>query len=393
MKVLVVSHMYPSTFNNMAGIFVHKQVKALIDKGCEVKVVSPVPYAPTFLGKIKPKWREYGKIPVHDNLEGVDVYYPRYIDFPKSLFMGYSGHFMYQGMKKVIDDIYKSWQFDIIHSHVALPDGFASTILNKTYGVPLVLTIHGQDLQVTVNKGSLCKKNVYRAMRDADRVVVVSSKLKGMIEDKGLMEASAIIHNGVELCEEHETSLNQNLDKKIRILSVSNLYKFKGIDLNLHAVSRIIKKYPNIEYKIIGDGPDKARLVELTDSLGLKGYVEFLGRMSHENAMCHMAKCDIFCLPSYQEGFGVAYLEAMSLGKPVIGVSGQGIQDAIVNGENGMLVKPQNIDDIVNALEYLLSNPEKRYEMGRRARLDIINEWTWDKNALKTLEVYKQLLN
>lgn len=109
--------------------------------------------------------------------------------------------------------------------------------------------------------------------------------------------------------------------------------------------------------------------------------------------MCHMAKCDIFCLPSYQEGFGVAYLEAMSLGKPVIGVSGQGIQDAIVNGENGMLVKPQNIDDIVNALEYLLSNPEKRYEMGRRARLDIINEWTWDKNALKTLEVYKQLLN
>ncbi|MCU6396786.1 hypothetical protein KW820_22930, partial [Enterobacter quasiroggenkampii] len=94
MKVLVISHMYPNTMNEMAGIFVHKQVKALMNEGCEVKVVSPIPLAPFPLGLISSKWKKYSEIPKNRILEGVEIYHPRYLEFPKGILFSKSGYFM-----------------------------------------------------------------------------------------------------------------------------------------------------------------------------------------------------------------------------------------------------------------------------------------------------------
>ena len=110
MKVLVISHMYPSTFNSMSGIFIHQQVKALIEQGCEVKVVSPVPWAAFPINRINHKWRAYSEIPYKVNMDSIEIYYPRYVEFPKGYLFHKSGVFMGLGIKKTIEDIYRNFK-------------------------------------------------------------------------------------------------------------------------------------------------------------------------------------------------------------------------------------------------------------------------------------------
>lgn len=391
MKVLVISHMYPSTANGIAGIFVHKQVKALIKQGVEVKVVCPVPFAPFPINRLRTKWADYSNIPESAVLDGVEVFYPRYVEFPRSILFGYSGYFVYEGIKKTIKEISKDFKFDIIHSHVALPDGFAAQILNRQYNLPHVVTIHGQDLQVTVKKSEICKKNVYRTLESADRIITVSSKLKRMIENGRLLEKTCVINNGVEIDNSFPMGLIDIEKNRNTILSVSNLNKSKGIDLNIRAVGSLIEKYPGIMYYIIGDGPEKENLMKLVSELKLGRNVVFLGRLPHDAVLSYMAESFIFSLPSYEEGFGVVYIEAMAQGRPVIGVKGEGIEDVIIPGKNGFLVEPRNYEDIARTIDFIFENPERAIEIGREGRDYAEKKLSWDDNAAKTIRIYNQV--
>src|SRR3712207_4697101 len=128
MKVLVISHMYPSNFNHMSGIFVHQQVKALVENGCEVKVISPIPWTPFPLNKMSEKWRGYSNIPDKEVIDSIEVFYPRYLEFPRGIMFHKSGTSMAIAIGKIAKLIYKDFKFDIIHSNVALPDGYGTKI-------------------------------------------------------------------------------------------------------------------------------------------------------------------------------------------------------------------------------------------------------------------------
>jgi len=99
MKVLVISHMYPSTFNEIGGIFVHEQVKALVAKGVEIQVVSPIPWTPFPINYLSSKWKKYSIVPEREIQEGINVWYPRCVTFPRAWFFGSSGQRMYLGIK------------------------------------------------------------------------------------------------------------------------------------------------------------------------------------------------------------------------------------------------------------------------------------------------------
>lgn len=395
MKVLVISHMYPSTFNEVAGIFVHEQVKFLAKKGVEVRVVSPVPWAPFPINRMSQKWKAYSEIPAESVWDGIKVWYPRYLTFPRSWFFASSGRRMYHGIKDVVAKIYKEFPFDLIHAHVALPDGYAGALLAQRLGKPLVVTIHGQDLQHTVNRNTACRRAVCYVLNTASCSILVSYKLKRLatkycnIDDK-----LVVVPNGVDpkqVISHPVEPINQRKEGPI-LLSVSNLVKTKGIDFNLYALQRIKKKYPALRYVVIGSGPEEAKLRKITRELGLEGQVEFLGRRPHHQVMKYMAACDIFSLPSWNEGFGVVYLEAMANGKPVIGCRGEGIEDFVEHGKTGLLVKPRDVDSLVEALDFLLSHPDEAKAMGERARKLVLENYTWEKNVEKTIKVYEEVL-
>jgi glycosyltransferase involved in cell wall biosynthesis len=396
--------MYPSSQNPAYGIFIHKQVKALQDQGCEIKVVSPVPYVPWPLPALQPKWRAYASIPDKAVVDGVEVYYPRYLEFPRSYFLEQSGYFMYRGIRRQVAQIRREFPFDLIHAHVALPDGHAAFLLKKDDDIPLMVTIHGQDFQSTLTKNEKCRQRLFEVLEGTDKITTVSSKLKNIIRDQAFFSKTEVINNGIDLNDcvlppdifpghhSDRHGISGNTRKEIRILSVSNLKKTKGIDLNLRAVSSLAGKYPSLKYFIAGDGEERQALEDLTESLNLKDKVVFLGKLTHPEVMKEMAEADIFSLPSWQEGFGVVYIEAMAQGLPVIGVRGEGIEDALIHGQNGLLVAPQNIEDLTRALDSLFRDPVYCRRLGEAGRQTVLDRFTWPNNAAQTAGVYQGLI-
>ena len=397
MKVLVISHMYPSRFNEIGGIFVHEQVKALVAKGIKVQVVSPVPWTPFPINYLSSKWKKYSAVPEKTVYEGINIWYPRYLTFPRAWFFASSGQRMYLGIKDVVAKIYKEFQFDLIHAHVALPDGYAGIKIAQKYKKPLIVTIHGQDFQQTIFKNKKCRKNIEKTINFSEKTIVVSKKLE-RIGEKYLevnKDKIIVVSNGINRNDIY-TGKNKNIqeynEKKV-ILSVSHLIKTKGIDLNLKAISKLKRKYPNIIYLIIGEGKEKKNLEDLVNNLNLQDIVKFIGEVFHHKVMKYMAACDIFSLPSWSESFGVVYLEAMAHGKPVIGCKGEGIEDFVENGKMGLLVKSKDVGGLTEAMDYLFSNPDEARAIGKRARKLVLENYTWEKNAEKTIEVYREVLN
>ena len=397
MKVLVISHMYPSTFNEIGGIFVHEQVKALVAKGIEVQVVSPVPWTPFPINYLSSKWKKYSTVPEETVYEGINIWYPRYVTFPRAWFFASSGQRMYLGIKDVVAKIYKEFQFDLIHAHVALSDGYAGMKIAQKYKKPLIVNIHGQDFQQTIFKNNKCKKNIEKIINFSEKTIVVSRKLKRI--GKKYLEINKdkiiVVPNGINR-EDIYTEKNKNIqdykDKKV-ILSVSHLIKTKGIDLNLKAITKLKQIHPDIIYLIIGEGEERRKLEKLVNELNLQDMVIFVGEVSHYKVMEYMASCDIFSLPSWNEGFGVVYIEAMVHGKPVIGCQGEGIEDFVEDGKTGLLVKPKDVDSLVKALDFLLSHPTEAQEIGKRAGDLVLKNYTWEKSAERTIEIYREVLN
>lgn len=393
MKILVISHMYPLTQNPTYGIFVHEQVKALVARGCEVKVISPVPYAPWPLPVLKKKWQAYASIPAKDRVDGIEVFYPRYPEFPRSYLLEHSGALMYLGLRNLVKTIDKEFPFDLIHAHVALPDGHAAYSLKKEFPVPTVVTIHGQDFQSTLHKGPACRKRLQEVLLGMDSVITVSTKLKNLVKDEPYYPKIQVINNGIHLAEIDRAEVGRSGARdQITLLSVSNLKKTKGIDLNLQALASLVKTYPNLTYRIVGDGEERKSLEALAESLDLGNHVLFLGKLPHREALREMAQADIFCLPSWQEGFGVVYIEAMALGIPVIGVKGEGIEDVIDPGVNGLLVRPHEVEDLAEALESLLKSPDYARKLAVAGRAAVLAGFTWEHNAARTIELYRSLL-
>lgn len=390
MKVLIISHMYPSSFNKMSGIFVYQQARALVENGCDVMVVSPVPWAPFPLNRMSEKWRGYSSIPYRGS-GTIRAYYPRYLQFPGDILFDKTGYFMAAGIQKTIDEIYRDFKFDIIHSNVALPDGYSGMIESRKFGVPHVVTVHGQDFQVTIKRNEKYKKAVFKVLNDADRVITVSSKLKNIVQGEPFYSKIDVINNGIDSDCINMAAADRH-GGNIKILSVSNLKETKGIQINLQAINMLKDKYPNIHYDIIGSGEYEGKLKSLTKDLKIEGMVNFLGKKSHEEVIRYMAGCDIFSLPSYSEGFGMVYIEAMSQGVPVIGVAGEGIEDAIKDGYNGFLVKREDANSLAAVLDSLIGNIDIRCEAGRRGRETVINHFTWDENARKVINLYKSLI-
>lgn len=373
----------------------HQQVKELQKQGCEVIVISPTPWLPFPINHFSKKWKLYSEVPDKMICDGIEVYYPRFLQFPKNLFSVSSGRRLYSGIRKLVEEIYGDFKFDVIQSHVALSDGFAGMMLKRQYNRPLVVTVHGDDLQVTIYRGAGCYKALARVFQNADKIVTVSAKLKRLIEDNfGFPQKLIVNNNGIK--PDEITSGNTELASRYAgsqvILSVSYLNTEKGLELNIKTIARITSKYPALKYLVIGNGPQAFALRKLSHDLNLENQIEFLGELTHDKVMQYMTIADIFSLPSWNEGFGIVYIEAMAHGKPVIACEGEGIADVIEHGETGLLIKPKDVESLTQAMDFLLSNPDKAREIGERAKKLVLENYTWEKNARKYIELYKELI-
>lgn len=394
MRVLHITHLYPRPYDHLLGIAMHKQVKALEAQGCRQKVLSPTAFAPFPIKHVSQRWKSYSKVPIHDVLDGIEVYYPRYMVFPKAFLFASSGVRMHWGIRRLVREIEREFPFDLIHAHMALPDGYAGMLISMEYRKPLVLTFQATDLDITANRSRSCLSALEKVFSYAERVISPSPRLaKALVSRFGIepvvvgygIDASEVVTTGSELLSSYQ-------GHRI-LLSVSRLIPTKGIDLNIRALKYLVNKYENLLYLVVGEGPERPVLERLTRELSLTEHVIFIGQVSHERAMEYMATCEVFTLPSWQETFGLVYIEAMAHAKPVVAVQGQGVDGIVIHGETGLLVKPRAVDSLVEALDFLLSHPDEAKTMGERARRLVLENYTWEKNAERTIKIYHEVLS
>jgi glycosyltransferase involved in cell wall biosynthesis len=173
---------------------------------------------------------------------------------------------------------------------------------------------------------------------------------------------------------EGECLVNELRRRPHELLSVARLDASegkKGVDRVLEALGSAEVLKLDWYYRVVGDGSDRPRLEHLAEELGIAGRVQFLGAVASQELHRCFQRCDVFVLPSTQEGFGIVFLEAAAYGKPVIGARFGGIPEVVVHGETGILVDAADPDELKKSIVSLLSDPERRGRLGRNGRLRV----------------------
>jgi glycosyltransferase involved in cell wall biosynthesis len=161
----------------------------------------------------------------------------------------------------------------------------------------------------------------------------------------------------------------------------------------LRAVAVLAKRHPTLRYEIVGDGPERIALEGLAARLGIAERVGFHGQLRHEAAVELARGCTLFAMPSTEEAFGVAYVEAMAGGVPAIGCRGEpGPEEIAAAGDGFVLVPPGDIERLTQRVEELLRDPQRLREASRRARETVAAQFTWELCGEQTVAAYEQAL-
>lgn len=180
----------------------------------------------------------------------------------------------------------------------------------------------------------------------------------------------------------------------LRIATVGNLIAWKGVEFGLRAFADVQWRYPNAEYWLIGDGPEKQRLRELAKQLGVSHCVRFLGRLPRPLALARLAACDVLLLPSLHDSGSCVCTEAMALGKPVVCIDagGPALQ---VTGETGFKIPAQSPERVVaglaHALRALAGDSKLIRRMGENGRMRVEQTLNWDAKGLEFAEIYRRI--
>jgi len=293
--------------------------------------------------------------------------------------------------------------FDVIHVHIP----FAATVLitlNKQLRQKMVYTAHLGEERKRLNLDSdaplilkLFSPDIY-LMKRISKNIVLNEALKSILEAKGL-NSLEVVPNGIEIeyfpAEEKErraTREKYGTDRSI-VMFAGTITPRKGVEVLLKAANSL---KGNGLYLLAGntslDSEYTGRMMEFVKVNGLEDSVEFAGHVPYDRLRILHSVCDVFVLPSFEEGLGMVLLEAMASGKPVIGSKVGGIPTLVRDKWNGFLVDPGDEKQLAKKIKYLLNHPQERQTMGDNSRR-LAEEFDWKNIAAKYLRVYEDVAN
>jgi phosphatidylinositol alpha-1,6-mannosyltransferase len=206
----------------------------------------------------------------------------------------------------------------------------------------------------------------------ADRVIVPSRYSAGVAAEVYGIPASriAVVPEPIDLGEWRRRLAAAGTVGSPRptVLSVARMYPRKRLDDLLRAAALLRDRIPEVQVRIVGDGPMSERLRRLHEELALGESVVLLGEVSRTQLSVEYVSAHCFCLPTVQEGFGVVFAEAMAAGLPVVACRAAAVPEIVADGRTGLLVSPKRPDELAAALERVLVNDGLRKEVGEEAR-------------------------
>jgi len=290
-------------------------------------------------------------LPVQWN--GIDIQFPTYFFIPRFAHR-FNGRLYYYSIVSSLSRM--AIKPDVVYTTWAFPDAYAAMLYAKQLGVPLVVRLHGGDINV-VSKLSGVLPKILEMLDYASLVVCPSSALKDEVVKLGANEANIeVMYSGVDTerfypGDRKDCCATLGLEEQVkRIIYVGNFKREKGVNDLVKAVSVLRKTRDNFELLLVGKGEERDNLVELVDELSINKYVKLIGEVDHDQLGVWMGASDTLCLPSYSEGMPNVVLEALSCHINIVATRVGGIPEVLANSDRN-LVSPGDITGLAAKLE------------------------------------------
>lgn len=364
-KIALISDWY---FPKVGGIeySMHTLAKTLTTHGYQVSVIT----------------RSYPGVPENSIRDGVSVIRVKGRPLPGQ------SRFLTPGAYKELFSLLKNGNYEIVNCHgLDSPIGMGALIASRKLGIPVVVTNH-----------SLVGDTPYRSLyylagklllKNADAVIAVSSAVE---KDSKLMTEKPIyrIFNGVDSEDKIvKVPFPVNTEGKLVIVTVARMTKKKGVQNIVDLAPSLMEKHRNLLFVMIGDGPLREKLEITVKEAGLSGNFYFTGEVSREKVLGYLEQADIFALPSTNEAFGIAILEAMSKEVPVVAMNNSGVSDIITNSVNGYLA--DSLAEFSSFVENLIETPALRTSFASEA-LKGLSNYDWNRICEQTSRVYTSVI-
>jgi 1,2-diacylglycerol 3-alpha-glucosyltransferase len=306
-----------------------------------------------------------------------------------------------------VDRVLPAVKLDVIHTHHPFLLGQTAATKAQELNLPLIFTFHTQYREYThyipfpmETVQNFLKNTVDRWLQDFMRrcqhIIIPSESMREiLVNDYGLKNNFTVIPTGIDL-EAYRTASGEKIRKKQRwekdtvMISVGRLAPEKNWPLLLHAAALVLKDYPRFRLVLIGDGPDRKSLEDLAQELGIQKRVIFTGQLQFSEIPAYMKASNLFGFASITETQGLATLEAMAAGLPVVAVDASGTRDILKHGQQGYLVE-NNAEALAAGIKKLLANPDRMQKFAEAAYKKA-QSFNIEQLTEKLLGVYEQAI-
>ena len=299
-----------------------------------------------------------------------------------------------------IHDAARKQELDLVHVHYAIPHAtsawIAEEMLRGEQDLKIVTTLHGTDITLVGLHPSFQAITQFSILKSSGLTCVSEFLKDRTVEDFSVpRERIRVIPNFVdpeifrrdkEPC--HRATLAPHGERII--MHISNFRAVKRIPDVVEVFARVAAEVP-ARLVLVGDGPERPRAVERAEELGVGDQLLFLGK--HQSVDELLACADLFLLPSKNESFGLAALEALSCGVPVVASKMGGLPEVVTHGETGFLFPMGNVEEMADAGLSLLKDPDRWTRFSEAARADAIGRFSNDRVVPMYEALYQEVLS
>ena len=386
MNILIIPSFIYDSYDPTSGSFFLEQAEALQKAGNVVYML----FSDTYSVKHFKRWLTYRE--KNETVKGIQIYRKKTFCLLKH---GSGFYGCYKQFAKDILELYQNFlsdkQIDVIHAHCCAWSGYAAMKLSEKTGIPYVITEHSA---LYALNSHMIKKKQFDLMKDcfqkAEKLICVSSGLQRLL--KPYREDSMVLGNVLDcnLFQPDEHCAQEVPFTFFTVFYMQTLQQCynKGCDLMLNAMVEVVKRHPDVQLLIGGDGDARKIMEEWISERQLENNVALIGVLSRQQVVSRMQSCDAFVLPSRYETFGVSYTEAMACGKPVIATKNGG-PDSFVTPETGLLIDVEDQEQLTAAMLYMVENYQKYDSL--KIREHVVCQFSMEAIGEKLTQVYQSV--
>jgi phosphatidyl-myo-inositol dimannoside synthase len=292
------------------------------------------------------------------------------------------------------------------------PAAYPARWIKARMGLPYGLLVHGGDLLIlqTQARRSIAKKRVMQALLGQASVVIANSQWTrdlccalleeleirgdaGRVRTVPLGSDPVLFRPGLD---QASVRSRYGLGAGRWLLTVARLSQHKGVDIGIRVLAMLRERFPDLGYLVVGCGSERASLESLTRELGIANRIRFLGAVPDSELPAVYNLGEIYIglsriMPDRVEGFGISLSEAAASGLPAVASRTGGIPDAVHDGQTGLLVDPNNLEEVCQAVRTMLDNPDRARQMGCAGRRAVETYYNWDRVAGDLLRIGREL--